>query len=203
MIPIAAADKPPTEWDGLQQTKSKRVQLLYVRPGATLQGYKLVRLEPLQVEFDKNWDPNSSRHGAARLTADDFAKMKKNLATIFHEQCGKDLAKGGYKLSTQAGDDVLDVTPIVVDLYVAAPDKMTPGRSYTYVADPGRMTLVAELRDSDTNQVIARAIDKRAATGWGGQFQISSSVSNRAAAEQIISRWCGALRDALDDANGK
>ena len=196
----AAAKEPPKEWDGLELRKSKNVAALYVRPEASLAGYKHVRLEPLQVQFDKNWDPNASRMGTNRLTADDFDRIKQGLAEEFVKVTKDELARSGYDLVTEAGEDVLDVTPIIVDLYINAPDKPYAGRSRTYTADQGRMTLVAELRDSETQQILARAIDPRQATGTG-TFQITTSVSNLAAAAQIIQRWARALRQALDAAN--
>jgi len=198
---VSIAAEPPQEWDGLQLTPSKRVSRLYLRPGASLKGYKHVRLAPLQVAFDKNWNPNASRVGQSRLTNDDFEKIKKALAEEFAKVWAKDLADAGYDVVTEAGDDVLDVTPFVIDLYIAAPDKPTAGRSRTYTADPGRMTLVAELRDSDTGQILARAIDARQSS-WS-TFQVSSSVSNMAAASQMISRWASTLVDALNAANGR
>ena len=198
----AAAATPPAEWDGLELRPSKRVNLLYVRPDASLAGYKHVRLAPLQVRFDKNWKPNASRTLSNRLDKDDFERIKKALAEEFARVCAEELARGGYDLVTDAGEDVLDVDPAVIDLYIAAPDKMTPGRTRTYTADPGRMTLVAELRDSDTGQVLARVMD-RASASWGGRFQVASSVTNMAAAQQIIARWASALREELDAANGK
>jgi Protein of unknown function (DUF3313) len=198
---VATAAEPPTEWDGLQLTPSKKVTRLYLRPGASLKGYKHVRLEPLQVAFDKNWKPNASRVGTNRLTADDFEQIKKALADEFAKVWAKELADAGYDVVTQPGDDVLDVTPFVVDLYIAAPDKPTAGRSRTYTADPGRMTLVAELRDSDTGQILARAIDARAHS-WS-TFMVASSVTNMSAARQMISRWASVLIDALNEANGR
>jgi len=199
-LPSAVSKEPPKEWDGLELRPSKNVAALYVRPGASLAGYKHVRLEPLEVHFDKNWDPNASRMGTNRLTKDDFDRIKQGLSDEFAKVIKKELADGGYDLVTEAGEDVLDVTPIIVDLYIAAPDKPYAGRSRTYTADPGRMTLVAELRDSETQQVLARAIDPRRASGTG-TFQITTSVSNLGAAAQIIERWASALRKALDAAN--
>lgn len=200
---LAAADAPPKEWDGLELRKSKKVDRLYVRPEATLAGYKRVRLEPLDVQFAKDWNPNSTRIGAAdRLTTADYDKIKKGLATEFASTFAKELAKGGYTIVTERGPDVLDVTPIVVDLYITAPQKMTSGRSKTYTADPGRMTLVAELRDSETGQILARAIDAQNAS-TSGMFQWTTTTSNVAAANRIITRWATALREALDEAEGK
>jgi len=77
------AKDAPKEWDGLEQRPSKNVALLYVRPGATLEGYKHVLLRPLQVSFDKDWDPNSGRRGTSQFTAGDYEKMKQTLAEEF------------------------------------------------------------------------------------------------------------------------
>jgi hypothetical protein len=202
LLPLtAAAKEQPKEWDGLELRKSKNVAALYVRPEASLAGYKHIRLEPLEVHFDKNWDPNAGHVGGTyRLNNEDFERIKQGLAEEFVRVTKNELATGGYDLVTEAGEDVLDVTPIIVDLYIAAPYKPFSGRSRTYTADPGRMTLVAELRDSETQQILARVIDPRRATSTG-TFQITSSVSNLAAAAQIIQRWASALRQALDAAN--
>jgi hypothetical protein len=202
LVPWAAAAEPPKEWDGLQLRKSKRVQRLYVRPEASLTGYKRVRLARLVVAFDKNWDPNRSRTMTQRLTNDDFEKIRNALADQFAKTTKEVLEKRGYQLTDNAGPDVLDVSPFVVDLYIAAPDKMSAGRSYTFTADPGHMTLVAELRDAETQQILARALDAQS-TNWGDTFQLATSVSNMAAAQSVIARWARALAEALDAANGK
>jgi hypothetical protein len=199
---LAVAANAPKEWDGLEQRPSRNVDLLYVRPDASLAGYKRVLLQPLQVAFDKNWDPNRSRVGANRLTESDFERIKKALAEEFAKVSESELAKGGYVLVKEPGDDVLTVQPFVIDLYIAAPDKQTAGRSRTYTADPGHMTLVAELRDSETNQILARVVDKQRAS-TAGVYQLTTSVTNMGAARQIIARWASALRNALDVANGK
>ena len=100
---LAVAANAPKEWDGLELRPSKNVDLLYVRPGASLEGYKRVRLEPLQVAFDKNWDPNRGRMGANRLTESDFEKIKQALAEEFASVSESELAKGGYVLVKEPG----------------------------------------------------------------------------------------------------
>lgn len=202
-VRVAGAAEPPMEWDGLELRDSKNVDRLYLRPGASLAGYKKVRLEPLQVEFDKNWDPNRSRVGAAnRLTTGDFEKIKKTLAEAFAQVSAEQLAKGGYELVKAPGDDVLDVTPFIMNLYIVAPDKQAAGRSRTYTSEAGQMTLVAEMRDSNTNTILARVIDNQK-MGSGTTWRITTSVTNLGDAKHIISGWASALRRALDVANGK
>jgi hypothetical protein len=58
------------------------------------------------------------------------------------------------------------------------------------------MTLYLELWDSATNTILARVIDAQADPQSYGQ--ISSSVSNRAAADRLMQRWASELHKALD-----
>ena len=201
-LPSASAAGTQTEWDGLELRNDRRVDRLFVRPGASLAGYQRVRLERLQVSFDRNWDPNRSRRGAQRLTNTDFDNIRNTLADEFARGVTQELGRGGYQVVTEAGEDVLDVQPFVIDLFITAPASRGAGSTWTFTADPGRMTLVAELRDSETQTILARVIDAQRAAG-GGTFQVTNNVTNMAAARQAITRWARLLRQALDAAEGR
>lgn len=193
-----AAQAPAAAWDGLEQRPSSAVDLLFARPGASLEGYKAVRLKPLEVSFDENWNPNRGTR-SGRLSAADFQRIKDALAQEFARVAASELARSGYAIVQRTGPDVLDVQPFVIDLFITAPS--APG-TRTFTANPARMTLVAELRDSETNTVLFRVIDQRTARSTG-VFRLSTDVSNMGAARQIIQGWASALRAALDAANGK
>ena len=100
---------------------------------------------------------------------------------------------------TEAGPDVLRVQANILNLYITAPDVMTPGRSVTFTASAGEMTLLAELSDSDSGQIIARVLDRKQARNTDS-FQISSRVSNVAEARNAARAWAKILRTALDKA---
>lgn len=98
-----------------------------------------------------------------------------------------------------AGPDVLRVQANILNLYVTAPDVMTPGRTRVYAASAGEMTLLAQLSDSDSGEVIARIIDRYQARSTAS-FQLSSSVTNAAEARNAASAWARILRGALEKA---
>jgi len=199
----AAAAGPPKEWDGLQRVKSKRVQYLYLRPGATLAAYKRIKLDAAAVSFDKNWDPSrDTRDLSRRLSKADMEAIRSDLAAEFRRVFAEELGRGGYALTDDSDEDVLRVVPAIVDLYIAAPGNLMAGRGQTLVAETGHMALVAELRDSLTGQVLARVIDKQEVATNGG-FEVASRVSSTAAAQQVIARWAGLLRKGLDEAREK
>ena len=202
VAPSVAADAP-AEWDGMARIPSKRLEFVYVRPGATLAGYKRVRLDVVKVAFDKNWNPNRDTYSPSRrLTSTDLEAIKTNLATEFRKIFKSELAKGGYAVTDSNGEDVLLVSPAIMDLYITAPAKSRPGRVQTYVTNAGRMTLVAELRDSTSGQILARVVDRQQASG-SGQFEYSSGQFNSAEARSIIGKWAGVLRQGLDEVNEK
>ncbi len=188
-----AAKEPPAEWDGLKRVASNQVDHLYKLPEATLTPYDAVKLDPILVEFDKNWDPNSGGGSLqSRVTSADLEKIKSNLASAFQEEFSNALSKAGYKVVTEDGNNVLRVSAAIANLYITAPAKVTSDRTRTYTTETGRMTLVAELRDSVTNQLLARAVD----TERGRQshnFMLTTSASNSADARMALSQWAGAL----------
>ncbi|HET9447729.1 MAG TPA: hypothetical protein VFO35_15795, partial [Steroidobacteraceae bacterium] len=85
----------------------------------------------------------------------------------------------------------------LVDVYVNAPDSQAPGRSRTYVMNAGRMTLVAELRDSETGALFARVLDAREARN-NVAMTWSSRVANSAEARNAVAQWAKILRARLD-----
>ncbi len=198
-----AKEKPPQEWDGLVRRENKKLDNVYVRPDVEFKAYKRVSLDPVEVKFDKDWDPNSgSRSVSGRLSNEDIQQIRTELAVLFRDEFSKHLAKGGYEVVETTGDDVLRVQAALINLYINAPQKMTAGRSRTYTMDAGRVTLVMQLDDSVTGQTLARVVDTQQGMDTG-QLQWTTSVSNSAEARRIVGMWSDSLRKALDRVNGK
>jgi len=187
--------------DGLAKISVKGIDLAYARPGATLAGYNKVKIDPVEVAFRKDWDP--TRTGSnLKLRAEDRERIRTGVAQIVREELVKALeAKGGYPVVDAAGPDVLRDRASIANLYVTAPDTREAGISRTYVVSAGEMTLVMELFDSETGQVLARVVDRDEARGTGG-LSISNSVMNAGEAQNIASRWARILRNGFDKAHG-
>jgi Protein of unknown function (DUF3313) len=184
--------------DGLQKISVKGIDLAFALPGATLSGYKRLMLDPVSVSFHKDFKPQVT--GSRRnLSGDELQQIRDRVAKAVQDSFAEELTKGGYTVVTEAGPDVLRVRPAIINLYATAPDVMTPGRSRVYTVSAGEMTLVAELVDSETNQVIARVLDRYQSQDMG-TFNMSSSVSNAAEVRRAASTWARILRTSLDKA---
>lgn len=194
-----AADPPPAvSHDGLELVQDGRLQLVYRRPGVDFAGYTKLMIDPFEVAFRKDWTRDFQR-----VSQNDRERIRRDLAAeaqkIFIEELQQ---KGGYQIVDRAAPDVLRVSAAIIELYINAPDTMQAGRSRTYVLSTGEATLVAELRDSASGAVVARAADRMRARE-SVTLQWTSRATNRADAREILRRWAGALREALDEAHGR
>lgn len=200
LISVTLANAPPAEWDGLVRAQSRRLDHVYLLPDVSFAAYTRVRLDPVEVSFYRNWNPN--RSPSQRLRQSDLENIKSTLANEFRRVLSDTLARGGYKLVDEDGDDVLRVQAAIVNLYITAPSAGAPGRSRTFVANTGQMTLYAELRDSVTGQLLARAVDTVRGRQTAG-FQLASPVTNMADARRALSQWADVLLTGLDDVEGR
>jgi hypothetical protein len=188
--------------EGLVRVEHRNVDAVYKRPDATLSSYSKLLVHPIEVQFAKNWDPESSGSALYQMHEPDRDKIRSDLAEVFAQVFRRDLEEGGYALVEQPSADTLEVRAAIVNLYITAPDvsMQTPGRTKVYTADAGEMTLILQLHDSVTGQLLARAYDRQADIG-SGMWTWTTSVSNTAEAKRIISTWATALRKALDAAH--
>jgi hypothetical protein len=150
------------------------------------------------VAFRKDFDPSRTT-SRLKLGAKELEPLRERTGILVREEFSRELERGGYKVTEESGPDVLEVRARIADLYVNAPDTMEAGRSYSFTMNAGEMTLVLELRDSETGQVLARAFDRREARETG-QLNWTTSVSNEADARDIARRWARILHQRLDAA---
>lgn len=188
--------------DGLARVQVKGVGTVYRKPEADLAVYDKLLLRPATVAFRKDWNPG---RGSPLYTMNppDRERIKASAAENFADVFRKELQeRGGYQLVAEPAQDVLEVRPAIIDLYITAPDVSTAARVTTYTVNTGEMTLVAELHDSVTGEIVARAYDRtsRSNTGW---LQPSNSVWNTAEARRAMQTWAIALRKSLDAARSK
>jgi hypothetical protein len=166
--------------------------------------FRSVILDPVYISFASDFE-SGRRSGsvARRLNADDMAAIQRNLGDMFHQIFREELAAGGYEVVEEPGPETLRVSAAIVDLFISAPSAAEgSGRTRTYTANTGRMTLVAELRDSVTGEILARAVDGQSGRS-GGFWTVTNRVTNTADARRAVRVWARALRDGLDVLYGK
>jgi len=209
----ATSDKkelPAISEDGLVLVEGTQADAVYKLPDADFGQYELVYIADVEVAFRKDWlkDQNRSRPSLGpRLTQEDADRIKQAVATIFTEIFTEELVKGGYKVIASPAeanptDDVLVLLPAIVNLDVSAPETRMAGRSRTFTASAGSMTLYMEFHDGVTGALLGRVVDSQAARDTT-YMQVSNSVTNKAEADRLLRKWARKLVERLDDVNGR
>jgi hypothetical protein len=199
-ISSAVAAEPPAEWDGLVRVTNTKLDHVYVLPEADFSGYQRIRLSPVDVSFDRAWARSGNR-SLVRVSAADMENVRTMLAREFRSVFADELGSGGYTLVDKAGEDVLQVTAAITNLYITGP-LTNRGASRTFVANTSRMTLVAHLHDSVTGELLARAVDTVQARRTPG-LTLATPTSNLSEVRAAMRGWARILRTGLGDAEGR
>ncbi|MEJ2385050.1 MAG: DUF3313 family protein [Xanthomonadales bacterium] len=202
--PTALARKDPlpevTE-DGLHLVPDSKMAIVYVEPGADLEPYRRVKLLDAYVAFKKNWERDHRSAGTLlRVSPSDMNRIKDRMSAEFRDVFTRVLEEGGYPVVEESGADVLLVRPAIVDLNPNAPDIPQAGMSRSYVTSAGDMTLYVELYDSQTGDLLAKALDRKADNRHSDYYTWANSASNKAAAQRILKGWATILLEALNEA---
>lgn len=191
---VIAPSAGPTTPDGLEKRPSSKVDSVYAAPGASLVKYRKVMLDDLDVAFKADWQLHHPG-----VPASDIGAIRTLGASLFRAAFSAELEKGGYPVVTAPGPDVLRVKAAVVDVDFASADAAAAGVGGAYIVSTADISLVAELRDSQSGAVIARVIDRNRGRNQGN-LQMSSEANPSREAVQAFSTWAGLLRNALDEA---
>lgn len=200
---MVGAATPPASWDGLELRKVKGLDAVYVRPGVEFREYRTLYLDPVEVAFDKNWKPNRATPDiSSHLSSSDIERLRSEMAAAFQQIFTERLAKGGYRVVDRPGDDTMQVSAGLADVYINAPERPTSGPSRTYALNAGQMTLVMELRDGPTAQLLARVVDRHVGRD-SIHMTTANSVTNSAEFRRAVQGWADKLVEALDRVAGQ
>jgi hypothetical protein len=186
-----AADAPPTTWDGLVRVPSKKIKYVYLAPKTNFAQYTKVMIDPTEVAFDKDWIRNYNQDQADPTGQIDSGDIKRRVDEGVKKSTAifdKAFSDGGYQVVTAPGPDVLRVRTALLNIQVASPDLMSSmSRTWTNSSAAGSAMLVVEVRDSQTNALLGRAIT----SGLAGNdsMLMRNSVTNWSDFQELVKRW--------------
>lgn len=192
------SSQPPPTWDGLEKQPAETVDALYVKPAARLTTYRTVMIDPPVISFDENWHFSTAiSPTTSPMSPAEVAGLRNALSDAFLGIFEEELATCGYAAVKQAGADTLHVSPGLAGVYLNTP----PGTMLTWKQYMGRMTLVMELRDGPTGQLLARLVDEE--VGDFGMLESPNTVLNSVDFRRAVQGWARALPACLPAADGK
>ena len=185
--------------DGLVRVDNAVVPVAYRKPDMDLTPYTRFMLDPVEVAYQK--DPGNLRRSRGG-SDDNFAlspSQMETLKSMFQEAVVEALTKDdGYELTTEPAPDVLRITASLIDLVVSVPTDRA-GRQQVYTRSYGLVSLIVELRDSQTGEILARAADRRDPTrDTSMSLAHVSPTYMRSDTRRLFEHWATLLRERID-----
>jgi len=187
-------------WDGLVEVPSKKLDVVFLQPGADFRGYTKVMLDPTEIAFEKNWRRDYNRSASSlggQVSERDMQDAIRDGVDAAGDIFSEAWTEGGYAVVSAPGPDVLLVRTGILNIEVDAPDVRTSARSRTFAPEAGRATFFVEVRDSMTGALLGRAADGR--TVGDNMVAMRSRVSNRADFRQEVKRWADLSVRGMDE----
>ena len=188
-------------FDGLFPVKGGSFDAAWARDDVDLTQYTKIMLEGVGVEYRPGGE--SGRMWQARSSAEHFEvteRQKADFEALMRETFLEELGRSThFTIVDEPGPDVLLIRGALLDVVsFVPPDVGQTARDRVFLSRVGEATLVLELRDSITEAILARAIDRRAAESSFGMNE-SNRVRNRSEVRRLALAWGRMLRTRLDE----
>lgn len=189
-----------TTFDGLVRVNNTTMSKVWAREDIDLRAYSKVMpvITGVQYRTVKKTSATASRASTQTefyIPEEARKAFEQDVAEVFAEEFAK---SKHFTVTDQPGDDVLLVRAELQDVVSKVPPETGPGREYNFIRSVGDATLVLELYDSDSGEILARAVDRREFTTPGARVERSSEGFNRANVRRGLQFWASILVNGLD-----
>lgn len=188
-------------WDGLHRVDKTSMDAVWMKPDVDLSRYTGLVLAAAgmtlkPVEHGQRWWPGVDDQTEFPISAENRQRLQEEMRKAFAEELSKTQR---YEIVEQPGPGVLLLAGELLDVVSRVPpvDECV-GQCDVYLTDIGEATLVLELRDSVTNEVLVRAVDRRVAesTGWAIN---ANSVTVWPEVRRLAQSWARLVRERLEE----
>lgn len=186
-------------FDGLVRVDNVGWDRLWARPDFDISNYDKIMFGGTEIQYRPT--PRTSRLSSRVSSRGEFSLSEENrarLEAIVIEEFGEELANiNNFDIATEPGTDTLLLMIYLSDVVSNFPPE-TFQRRDIYLTEVGSARLTLELKDSESNTVLVRIVDRRAAESMGGQLQFTNSVTAWTEVRQLASRWGRLMRERID-----
>jgi len=185
-------------FDGLYPVKGARVSRAWARQDVDLSIYNKIMLEGAGIQYRPVKNVSATRAASSRASEFPISEStKERMEKVLSEAFLAELSKTDrFEFVSEPGPDVLLIRGALIDVVSHVPPQSV-GRSDIYLSSVGEATLLVELIDSQTEAVLIRAVDRRAAATMGVPVK-ANSISNKSEIRRLAGGWGRSLREALE-----
>ena len=196
---IQSGPDAETTFDGLVRIDHSRFAAAWVDPDIDLTQYNKIIPGGAAFEF-RNVQKVSSmaaRRGNERefwISDSNRQRLVDTVSEVFTEELQR---SEHFTLAEEPAADALIINGVLHDIVSRVPPESV-GRTEIWLSSLGEATLIIEIRDSLSNEVIYRAIERRAVETVGGQAIRANTATTWAEVRRWARRWAVRLREGLD-----
>ncbi len=195
---FASGDDAALTEDGLRVVEGAGFQRAWVRPGVSFDEYDGIWLRYRDIAYRR---PPRGSHGLVYGTGGDNYALSDGLyARItedIHEIFGEELVGEGFRLVEEGGPGVLEARVGLIDLIVHGPLDARGGEDNTYMHSLGSVTVLVDLHDSVSGELIARVAERGGiAPATGRPIQASAGPAIYET-RRLLRAWATRLRVLL------
>jgi hypothetical protein len=204
----ACASKPPSfqegpdaevTFDGLVRVDNTAFKRVWADPDADLNRYTKILPHRAEIEFRAVKGKAGSAYGNSSknefpIADNDREKIIATISEVFVEEISQNQR---FALAEDTGPDTLILAVSLLDIVSRVPSERA-GRGDIFISTVGEITLVLELKDSQSGETLLRAAERRAVEPAGSRGMRSSSVANMSELRRLARRWGTRIRNGLD-----
>jgi hypothetical protein len=189
-------------FDGLFPIKNSAADQAWAVPSLDLTRYNKIMVQGVGIEYRPGGKSgrSSMTHSDGRpfeVTEEQKARFRQVVNETLLDELGKSKKFG---VVNEPGPDVLLIRVALLDVVSYVPPESI-GRSEIYLSEIGDVTLALELRDSISEAILARSID-RDTIGDDSTMRSSNRVVNQAVDRPLKRKCMSARRERLDSFSG-
>ncbi len=183
---------PQASLDGLSQIKSKYFDAVFIRPGVDFSQYRQLLVEPSELAF-KTPDRTQLQFPLSK-------EQKERFHALLDESFANELRQSSsLTLTDSAGAQVLQLHLRVQDIIASVPQRSVGGiGGDIFLLALGEATMVIELRDAETAEILARVFDRRAVEGTAIAQKQGAPVTRWDDIVTVCEHWAETARARLD-----
>ena len=189
-----AVDAADVNYEGLATVSSKAFDTAQVRPGTDFQAYSRVTLDAPELAYRT---PDRAERQFP-LTEEQKNRFRDNLVSAFDTEFA-DLQT--LELVDEPGPATLALDIRVEDIVMTvAPSAVgRSGRAAALLEASGEALIVIELRDSQSNTILARAVDSGGARGGALRTPEGKLQTRFESSGKVVDKWAAKARAGLEN----
>jgi hypothetical protein len=177
--------------DGLVPVPSSRLDELFVVPGADLSAYRKVLIDAVPVEMRSDW--LNQRHAYNRIQPmypryKDADRVRREAAASIAASLAQAFRASGHEIVEAPEPGVMRISARGTELFINAPDIVSPWYQKNLTRDAGEATLLLEARDAVSGTLLARVVH-HAIARQTPRANLASDPLNALWMDALFGRW--------------